>query len=41
MVNGEPNCGNVAAVDVVDGVVANCEVSASAPAPKTVIINKS
>lgn len=41
VVNGEPNCGNVAAVDVVDGVVANCEVSASAPAPKTVIINKS
>lgn len=31
--NGDPYCGNVAAAVGVVGVVASCEVSASAPAP--------
>lgn len=34
VVNGEPNCGNVAAVDGVVGVAASCEVNASAPGPE-------
>lgn len=34
--NGDPNCGNVAAAVGVVGVAASCEVSASAPGPEKI-----